>query len=152
MPEDLEELLRADHRRIELLVDLAMRADPTTVRPMVDSLGAELLDHCQREADVVYPAVRSLLGDDLEDHALDEHQGLHETLVALDDATVGTPAFHALLRSLKADAVDHATEEEKEILPMLRARMADERWSRLGDQFQQLTAQQAGPDNRVAGR
>jgi hypothetical protein len=150
--DDLEALLRADHRNIEHLLEVAAREHPATVKPLLRTVGEALAEHEERESWTVYSAVRTFFGDEIAAHAVDEHQCLGETLVALDDAEAGTAAHRALLRSLVIDLAEHVAEEEKEILPMLRSRMTPLAWSDLGHRFRDLAARPDRSTNKVVGR
>ena len=145
--DDLESLLHADHERVDDLFAEIRASDAAAQRAVLDRIILELKQHAGEEERVVYAEVRRSLGDELADHEIDEHQGLRETLVALNEATPGTAAFDALLRSLMTDVADHVSEEEREILPLLRNTVGDARWAELARQY---TSERAGDRNHAS--
>jgi hemerythrin-like domain-containing protein len=139
------DVLISDHRRVEELFarleGLQVRAtggEPALLferKQLVDHVGGELSRHSVAEQTHVYPLVRRLLGDELAERELAEHREVEKTLVFLLDMSPDNVDFDAFLRRLIADVRAHIAEEEREILPRLRAELPPDELARLGRQI-----------------
>eukprot|EP00775_Hariotina_reticulata_P010866 gene10866-11020_t len=81
----------------------------------------EVAIHSAKEEQVVYPALRSALGDLAPDHLLGEHQHLKESLADLSRTPITDPNFDGKLQDIMEILVQHMKEEEEELLPRFAA-------------------------------
>ncbi|KAF6257432.1 hypothetical protein COO60DRAFT_1523864 [Scenedesmus sp. NREL 46B-D3] len=95
-----------------------------------------LSSHAAKEEMVVYPVVRSTLGDAAADHMLAEHASLKTMLATLDTLAANDPSFDMQLRGSLDAMVQHMQEEESSLLPQLAAVLNAETQLQLGIQFE----------------
>ena len=80
----------------------------------------------QLEEDIFYPAARAAFGGDPAlDHALLDHGGTLELIDRIDRMRPEDPDFDAAVAVLRAYAVPHMGEEEREIFPRLQSAGVD---------------------------
>lgn len=94
----------------------------TTTRQQ-DLIDAIVSDH--REAESVFAEIEAS-GDprtrrELADHEIEEHAEAEEVMKAIENTEAGDPKFDELLAKLIADIRHHLQDEEKDLLPKLRA-------------------------------
>ena len=125
-------LITTDHREVEQLFARA-RAGATTDTDAVATIVRELSMHAAAEEQVVYPALRRTGddGDRLADQAIAEHQRAKELLVRLDRDAGDRAALDELVQAI----TQHVQEEERDLLPRLRAELDDDAYGALGDAF-----------------
>ncbi|HVF04829.1 MAG TPA: hemerythrin domain-containing protein, partial [Frankiaceae bacterium] len=84
-----------------------------------------------------YPLVRIKVpnGDQLADHALEEHQEVKETLARLEKMSLDNLDFEGEFRSLVTSVTDHVNEEEAELFPLLLAHFDRDELDTLGTQL-----------------
>jgi hemerythrin superfamily protein len=111
--------LEAQHRQAEaLFAKLEKAEDESTQRPLVDELVAALSKHMQIEEAEVYPEVRNIDGEMVEE-AENEHELGRQGMSKLQEM-VGQPGFGAAVAMLQAGISHHVLEEEGEVFPKLR--------------------------------
>ena len=130
---DAIELLTGDHRRADRLLFQATAGTPT--EDVVNEIIRELSVHATIEEQVLYPAVRQELpdGDQLADHALEEHQEVKETLANLESLDASGPEAAALLQQLASSFREHVHEEETQLFPKLTASITADRLEEMGE-------------------
>ncbi|HWG73047.1 MAG TPA: hemerythrin domain-containing protein [Acidimicrobiales bacterium] len=137
MPDDasfdgLEEL-RRDHLSVESLfakVSGTAEADPAVVNRIVKDLSV----HDVIEKEHLYPLVRDRLpeGNQLATRSFDEHASVAADLAEIDRRPPDDPYRRELLDRLMLIVRTHVDEEEGQIFPALRARLAPEELDELG--------------------
>jgi hemerythrin superfamily protein len=88
-----------------------------------------LTAHETAEEMVVYPVVRSELPDgaELADARLEEERAAKQQLAELESIGVADPAFAELFGRFADDVLRHATNEERQVFPLLRRELSEQR-------------------------
>jgi hemerythrin superfamily protein len=143
--QDVVDILTTDHHEVLTLVGQIPTADPAQRRDMADTVIAELMRHSVAEEMYVYPAMREHLpdGESKVRHDIEEHQQLEEVMKELEGIDATDPRFLETLGRLEAVVRDHASDEENEQFPLLRARLSAEQLRELGRKVE--TAKKAAP-------
>jgi hemerythrin superfamily protein len=146
-PQDVVELIIADHRAVEqVFTELESReGSPQHRRDLADHVIAELVRHSVAEEQYLYPAARKALpdGDDIAKHEISEHAEAEQTMKDLDGLDPTDARFDELLGKLMSDIRHHVQDEENDLLPRLRQACDDAELRELGDQVR--TAKQVAP-------
>jgi hemerythrin superfamily protein len=126
-------MLKRDHREAAaMLKELAGSKPGATRRKMTDKLVAALTLHMAIEEELVYPLVAERVGTDEEREAETEHglarDGLAEMVKLVDEGGYG-----AAVAMVTAGIKHHVKEEETEIFPKLKAKLARDELAALGD-------------------
>jgi hemerythrin superfamily protein len=143
---DVVDELTTDHREATLLLDELLTAgDPQRRRDMADTAITELVRHSVAEEMYVYPVMREHLpdGEDAVAHDIEEHQQLERTMKELEGCDAQDPRFMELVRELRDQLHHHATDEENEQFPLLRARVPREQLVKMREQVE--TAKKIAP-------
>lgn len=144
--QDAITLLREDHRKV---VDLFQEIEsiPSDApsdsaqmkkrRALFEQVSEELSRHAMAEEQLLYPLVRIKVpnGDQLADHALEEHQEVKETLARLEKMSLDNLDFEGEFRSLMTSVKEHVNEEEAELFPLLIEHFGHEELDKLGTQL-----------------
>ena len=129
---DAIDMLTADHRTVERLFSQAEigpgRED--VVRQIVEELSV----HAVIEEQVLYPAVRREVpgGEELADHALEEHQEAKETLASIEKAGLTGPEAETLLTQLISSVREHVREEETDLFPQVKSAFSRQALQEMG--------------------
>lgn len=99
-----------------------------------------LSSHAAKEELVVYPAVRTAMGDAVADRCLAEHAAVKGMLAQLDSMLATDPNFDPLLRTAVESMLVHVAEEEQAFLPTFAAALTPEALLQLGIQFEAAKA------------
>ncbi|MDQ3480671.1 MAG: hemerythrin domain-containing protein, partial [Actinomycetota bacterium] len=100
MPQDVVDLIMADHREVERLFD-KMRADPESRPMLLPTVTTLLIAHSRAEESEVYPAARDEAGEtDEVAHSQEEHAAAEELLVKLKQMDVNSADFDSTLDEL----------------------------------------------------
>jgi hemerythrin superfamily protein len=133
------DLLMDDHRALEQLhQELRSTGDVRDRTRVARDVVRELSVHATVEEQHLYPMVREVLddGDELADHALDEHQEIKELLLEVDRADADDPALVSRVDELMTAVGHHVQEEEGELFARLRRAVDGQRLRELGDQME----------------
>lgn len=119
--QDAEELLKADHRKVEALFEKFEAAQNGEKANIVAEVCRELLAHAEVEEEIFYPACRE---KNVEASDMDEAQVEHDgAKILISDLMRGRPEdefFDAKVTVLKEYVKHHVGEEEKEIFKKAR--------------------------------
>ena len=130
MAEDVLDLLTADHREAQDLVEEALATeDADQRRALLDRLIGQLVRHSVAEETVVYPVMAERLPDGRAavEHDTEEHEELEVLMKQLEgDASTDT------LQRLKEVLADHVSDEEDEQFPQLRRHVDADRLQAMG--------------------
>jgi hemerythrin superfamily protein len=143
---DVVEILTADHREmVELLSQIEQTADPGRRRELADTVIAEVMRHAVAEEMYVYPAIEEHVpgGKEQVEHDKQEHDQIVKVMKQMEDVDASDPAFMGLVLQMEAMLRHHATDEESEQFPQLRAHIPGEKLVKLGEQVQ--TAKKLAP-------
>jgi hemerythrin superfamily protein len=120
-PPDVDALLRLDHRRILVLFDeIEAARGGRRGRDLFRQFAADLRAHMEAEERAIYDPFESHeeLRDELEEHRI-EHDGMRDSLNALEQMTPGDEYFTPRLRELRRVVRDHIDGEEDRVLPRI---------------------------------
>jgi hemerythrin superfamily protein len=133
-PVNAVHLLRQDHREAEQLFARIEAGGGAGPDDAVQEVVRELSVHAAIEEQVLYPAVREKLdgGDELADHAIEEHQAVKELLAEIDGSDDGTGERRSLLARLMMEVRSHVEEEEADLFPKLQAAFGPQEQQELG--------------------
>lgn len=129
MPQNVVDLLMADHREAEELLQQLMTEDsPEARRELADALIGHLVRHSVAEEAIVYPVMRSHLadGEQAVEHDKEEHRRLEVVMKEMEAGETGGPEFFELLGRLQSVLADHVKDEETQQLPVLRAELDED--------------------------
>ena len=147
--QDVVDVLTADHRDIEDLIEQVRASSGEERRDKTDTLIAELVRHSVAEEMHVYPAMKQHLpdGDAAVAHDVEEHKELETIMKELESADVDGPGFSALMDELAETLRDHVQDEEAEQFPELREAIPRDEMVALADKVR--TAKQAAPTRPI---
>ncbi len=142
---DVVDILTEDHHEVIDLVASIPTAGEDDRRDVADTVIAELVRHSVAEEMYVYPAMREHLadGDQEVDHDIEEHQELEETMKALEGVAASDARFLELVSQLEQQLRHHASDEEENQFPKLRAALSPEDLVELGAKVE--AAKKAAP-------
>ena len=143
---DVVDELTSDHREATALLDqILASSDAQARRDMADTVITELVRHSVAEEMYVYPAIEELFpdGKQVVQHDIEEHKELERTMKELEGCSAEDARFTALVSELRDQLHHHATDEETEQFPELRARVPRERLVRMREQVD--TAKKIAP-------
>jgi hemerythrin superfamily protein len=116
--QDVFELLKADHRRVEDLFSRFEEADTRTRAGIAEDTLRELAIHARLEEELVYPAIREAIEEqDLIDEAGEEHHVAKLLMKELGKMAASDDNFAAKFNVLGEIIRHHVEEEENEIFP-----------------------------------
>ena len=124
---DALDLLRAQHRAIDLLFRAIQSTKGTTKSTSFRELADMLAVHATIEEWIFYPGVRSAETEALLAESTEEHLAMKRTLADLLDEDVSGDSFDAKLSLLQEQVNHHAIEEEEaKLFPKVRAATDDD--------------------------
>ncbi|MFN2538963.1 MAG: hemerythrin domain-containing protein [Mycobacteriales bacterium] len=141
MPQNVIDLLTADHREFTDMVEELLRTEePERRRELADTIIGQLVRHSVAEETIVYPVMSSQLenGAQAVEHDTREHKKLEELMKQMEDCKVGEPAFLDLVTELQEVLADHVSDEEDEQFPTLRAHVPDDQLTAMGLEVEAL--------------
>lgn len=152
---DAIDMLKHDHRMVEQLFrDYQAAASPDQRRGVVDIMIRELSKHAAVEEEMFYPLASRVLpdGESRVRRHLDQHKHLKRDLAALDglhvQAADGTATDEALQR-LQHDIARHVEQDERDLMPKVRAAVDEQALTELGsalDQAKHVAPTRPHPD------
>lgn len=132
---DVVDILTSDHRdMLELLGQIETATDATQRRDLADTVTAEIMRHAVAEEMFVYPAVEEHMpnGSEEVEHDKQEHDQIVQILKRLEDVDAADATFMELVRELEGQLRHHASDEETDQFPQLRAHIPRDRLVELG--------------------
>jgi len=133
MTNDPMQILKADHREVEKLLDkLADSEEGAEREQMVEELVTKLSAHMDAEESIVYPKVKAEVGEEDEEEAEIEHRLAREGIDKVQQM-VEMPGFGAAVEMLKGGISHHVEEEETQLLPELKDALDRDEWLAIGD-------------------
>jgi len=145
MADDVVDVIKAQHREIDRLLDQAMAegSDTTALLRQVSDL---LTPHSEAEESFVYPTIAQKQpqeGDEVKDGAA-EHHHIDEVLQALLADDPDAPGFDGRLAGLVGELRHHVEEEEQDLLPVLSQQASADERAAMGTRFAQETGWTGG--------
>lgn len=141
-PQEPSALLSSQHQELRHLFGDLLYGDPTRAasRVLFRRLSDLLATHLQIEEALVYPALRIDATEDYLLRAAEEHLVCKRVLNDLLGLDPGHPTFRAKLEVLRDLTLDHVEEEERVLLPVLRAVVRGDDRDELGAKLAGLSA------------
>jgi hemerythrin superfamily protein len=136
---DVVDELTTDHREASALLDeLLTTTDPQIRRDMADTVITELVRHSVAEEMYVYPVMRDSVpgGAEEVEHDVEEHKELEKTMKQLEGCDADDPRFPELVSELRKQLHHHATDEETDQFPKLRANVSREKLVEMREQVE----------------
>lgn len=128
-------ILKADHREVkQLLTKLGETDEGTEREALAQEVVAKLTAHMEMEETIVYPAVKSEVGEEDEEEAEVEHRLARDGLQTMM-SMIAVPGFGAAVEMVKGGIEHHVEEEETQILPELKEALSRDDWLALGDRI-----------------
>jgi hemerythrin superfamily protein len=116
--QDVFELLKADHRRVEELFSQFEEADKRSRAAIAEEVLRELTIHTAIEEELVYPAIREVLEEEeMIDEAEEEHHVAKLLMKELSKMKPNDEKFAAKFKVLGEIIRHHVEEEENETFP-----------------------------------
>jgi hemerythrin superfamily protein len=147
--DDVVDVIKAQHREVDRLLEEAMSAGADTAA-LLRQVSDLLTPHSEAEESFVYPAIGQRApkeeGEQVHD-SLAEHQHIDQLLQELLAGDPDEPGFDGKLAALVGEIRHHVEEEEEELLPVLAEQASDEDRAEMGARF----AQQTGWTRGTAG-
>ena len=139
------QVLKDEHRRmIELFQEIEEIpvANGDARKAKFEQVSTALSVHAVAEEELLYPLMRRSIpdGEQLVEHALDEHQTVKEALARLEKMSADNIDFEGELRTLMTNVREHIQEEEGELLPLLQQHVDQKTLDSLGPQLQAAEA------------
>ncbi len=137
--EDVVEILSADHREFQALIqEIRTAPDAATRSDLRDALVSGLVRHAVGEEMYVYPAIKQYVpdGEAAVEHDTAEHKELERTMKELEAVEPTDPQFDVLLGQLETILVDHVQDEESDQFPKLRVAIPREQLVEIGAKVQ----------------
>lgn len=135
MPEDVVDLLLAQHARIEELMREVMRSDGIERQERFEELVRLLAVHEAAEEQVVHPRGRQLddVGEAVIDARLEEEYGAKQLLAELARDGTDHPQFEERFLALRTAVLMHAKREERYEFPYLTWELDERSRQRLAE-------------------
>jgi len=151
---DVVDLIKAQHRRIDELLEQAEKAEPEQMAALLRQVADLLLPHSQAEESFVYPAIKDYdkdEGDEVKDGVAEHHhiEGLLQELLAENPSG---PGYDGKLAAMIGELRHHVEEEEQDLLPVLTEQASAEEREELGARFAEVTGHQLEDDVERGGR
>jgi hemerythrin superfamily protein len=139
---DIVSVIKEQHRRVDRLLEQAAEEGADTAA-LIQQVADLLLPHSEAEESFVYPTIRKKSGDagDEVKDGVEEHHHIEDMLRSLLDQEPGDPGYDGTLAALTGELRHHVEEEEQDLLPLLQENSSREELERLGERFEQATAQ-----------
>jgi hemerythrin superfamily protein len=145
------DLLIADHNRVRGLFTRFKAAeeakDDVAMIELAGKIFDELTVHTTIEEQLFYPTVHDTteeIGETV-DEGLQEHHVAKVLMAELGEVEGGSPEWVAKMQVLIENVEHHAEEEETELFPPLRSRMAADRLDALGSRIEARKSELGAP-------
>jgi hemerythrin superfamily protein len=120
---DIIDLLTNDHAEVnQLFGRFSQSSKPETKDELGKEIVHELSIHAAVEEQFVYPLIRRKVdgGDDLVDHAIEEHQEVKTLLADIEKLDPSSAEYTQKMEKVTSSVREHVSEEEGEVLPKLK--------------------------------
>lgn len=131
------DLLKQQHREVDVLFERAARAKPGEKIGLLGQLAEKLTLHARIEEQHFYPFARSKGIQDMVDHSLQEHAEAKRLIANLLQSKRNDPKLDSALARLQQSVQQHVKEEEEKLFPRLIGVASAEELDGLGDTLQQ---------------
>lgn len=128
-------LLRADHRTVESLFKAFEISRAGGKKKIADKICLELTVHATIEEELLYPALKGQVEQDLLAEAQVEHDGAKVLIAEILEGTVDEPFYEAKVKVLSEMIKHHVKEEEQRGGLFAQAKDSDVDLEALGEQL-----------------
>jgi hemerythrin superfamily protein len=131
-------ILKKDHRMVSGLIttlQMTPRINGMVRTVLLNQIHNQVMLHAQSEEEVLYPAMRNLMGmvaQSKVDEAYREHQEIKDLLNDLTTMDPVSDAFDAKFAGLRGRIEQHVKEEERLMFEMLKQRLPTDQQEELG--------------------
>jgi len=108
-------LLKEEHHRFRTLFDAAKGADGAQRVAIARELCMRLAVHMTIEEEILYPALRPVIGADEVDEGIVEHDMGKKMMVEIENLDGTEPLYEAKVHVLGEDTIHHIDEEDEEM-------------------------------------
>ena len=117
------DMLRDDHKKVKGLFEEFEQADDAKAKQrIVETALMELEVHSKLEEELIYPAIRAEIDDEvLMDEALEEHHVVHGLIGELKKMKPSDDRYDAKFTVLTENVKHHIKEEESDMFPQAEA-------------------------------
>ncbi|MFD1212554.1 hemerythrin domain-containing protein [Arthrobacter sp. GCM10027362] len=136
---DVIDILTTDHKEmLELLGQIEGTPDTGQRKDLADTVIAEVMRHAVAEEMYVYPAIKEHVpnGPEVVKHDKQEHEEIVQVMKQMEDVDAADPRFMELVRQLEAQLRHHASDEESNQFPQLRAHIPGEKLVDMGEKVE----------------
>ena len=109
---DAISLLKADHKKVKGLFESYEKSRGRKAE-IAQEICLELLIHTTIEEEILYPACKGVVEDDLLDESYVEHDGAKMLIAEVEAGSPKEPFYDAKVKVLSEDIEHHVKEEEK---------------------------------------
>jgi hemerythrin superfamily protein len=134
------DLLTKDHRRVQQLFSRFFQTEMgTTQEHLLEQIQSELLAHAEAEEHVLYPAIKTLAAESV-NQALKEHASIKETLIELLCEDGDEDAFESRFNQLFEEVCQHVEKEEGPggVMEIARKNLDEDALSRMALQIKSI--------------
>lgn len=141
--------LKEDHKRVKKAYKEFQKMDaeenPEECEALVQQVLHELQVHTALEEELLYPAAREAIEEDLVDEAEVEHESAHALMDQLMGMSAGDEKFAARFTVLCEYVLHHVKEEEGQMFPQLeKAKGVD--WENMAEEMASRRAEMMGAE------
>ncbi|MFO1154263.1 MAG: hemerythrin domain-containing protein [Rhodospirillales bacterium] len=133
------DLLEEDHQHVDKLLKRigSSKNDASKRSALLEEVYQDLEKHMHFEEAEVYPAIQKAMGEEGElKHAVKEHREARQLLKALRKTIdKGDEGWIGQLKELQAAIKHHVSEEEDELFPQAREKVAKTKAEKLASQY-----------------
>jgi len=108
-------LLKEEHHRFRTLFDAAKQADGAKRVSIARELCMRLAVHMTIEEEILYPALKPIIGADEIDEGIVEHDMGKKMMVEIENLDGTEPLYEAKIHVLGEETVHHIDEEDEEM-------------------------------------
>jgi len=114
-------LLKEEHHAFRSLFDEAEDANPKRLVQVAREICMRLTVHMAIEEEILYPALRPVLGEDEVNEGIVEHQSGKRIVAELEQLNGDEPLFAAKVHVLGEETIHHIDEEDEDMFADARA-------------------------------
>ncbi|TVV70390.1 hemerythrin domain-containing protein [Sphingomonas solaris] len=108
-------LLKEEHHRFRELFDAAKEAEDDKLKEIADELCMRLAVHMTIEEEILYPAVKPVIGADEVNEGIVEHQSGKRIVAELEQLDGTEELFSAKVHVLGEETIHHIDEEDEDL-------------------------------------
>lgn len=108
-------LLKEEHHIFRQLFDKAEKADGKALVPIAEELCMRLAVHMTIEEEILYPALKPVIGDEEVDEGIVEHQSGKRIVAELENLDGTETLYKTKIHVLGEETVHHIDEEDEDL-------------------------------------